>query len=117
MELIRCANALFENSLFNTIFHRKRRLSIGKGDMVSPFLQFLAETYNRVGGSGPLPIAEEMKDLQSDSPLRFALLIPSIKSRMPLATSSISDSFISGKKGRERIFRAYCSVRETSPFR
>lgn len=75
MELIGHSYIGPKNPLLNAILYGKRRFSIGKSDRVASFSQFFAKTPYRFGRSGPLPIAEEMEDLQWDFPLLFEDLL------------------------------------------
>jgi len=62
---IRGLHSGLEDPFFNTILDWKRRFSIGKGNIMPSLLQSLAEVQRRISRTGPLPVAEKMKDLHS----------------------------------------------------
>jgi len=62
---IRGLHSGFEDSFFDTVLDWKRRFSIGEGDIMPSLLQSLAEVQRRIRRTGPLPVAEKMKDLHS----------------------------------------------------
>jgi hypothetical protein len=62
---IRSLHACLEDPFLNTILDRKRRLSIGKGNIVPPLLQFLAEVQRRISRTCPLPVAEKVEDFHA----------------------------------------------------
>jgi hypothetical protein len=70
---IRGLHSGLEDPLLNTVLQGERRFSIGKGDIMSPLLQSLTEVQRRIGRTGPLPVAEKMKDLHSiANPTRYS---------------------------------------------
>jgi len=64
MESIRRLYSCLEDPLLNTILDRKRRFSIGKGDIMATLLQSFAEIQRWISRTCPFPIAEKMKDFQ-----------------------------------------------------
>ena len=71
-KLIRCLHSRLEDSLFNAVLQGNRRFPIGEGDVMSPLLQPLAEVQRWIGRTGPLPVAEKMKDFHSGALLPYS---------------------------------------------
>jgi hypothetical protein len=70
---IRGLHSRLEDPFFNTVLDWERRFSIGEGNLMPSLLQSLAEVQRRIRRTGPLPVAEKMKDLHSIvNPTRYS---------------------------------------------
>ncbi len=70
---IRGLHSGLEDPFFDTILDWNRRFSIRKGNIMPSLLQPLAEVQRWISRTGPLPVAEKVKDFHSiANPTRFS---------------------------------------------